>query len=90
MDNEAIRKVLIELLEDVRDKARQDARGDNADIGSIWRDDRTSHTSSLDAAKAEEAIANVKRATATKEGARRLVNGIMVLAKIAVKTAFPS
>ena len=89
MDKEAIRQALTALLTDVAAKAREDALAGRSDIGSVWRRERE-QLSSLDPDAVEAAIADINKATATKEGARRLMNGLMVVAKAAAKVAFPS
>lgn len=87
MDPEVIRRALKEALESVAQKARADAIAGESDISSVF-DDEVDPLPSMDVAKIEEAIANIDKATATKEGARRLINGILVVAKVAAK-AFP-
>ncbi len=89
MDQEAIRKALTLLLLEVAAKAREDAAADRSDIGSIYRRKRDS-LSSLDVQRIEDTILQIERATSTKEGARRLINGLMVAAKVAAKFAFPA
>ena len=86
MENEAIRDALTALLSDVAEQAKQDAREGKSDIGSIFRREGPS-LKSLDAQKVEQAISDIKKATATKEGTRRLVNGLLVAAKVAAKIA---
>ena len=82
MDNEAIRQSLTSLLTDVAAKAKQDALAGRSDIGSIYRRERE-QLKSLNPQAVEDAIAHINKATATKEGTRRLVNGILVAAKAA-------
>ena len=88
MDPRLIGHALTAALEMVADKARADALAGESDIGSVFDDD-VDPLPSMDVAKIEEAIANIDKATATKEGARRLINGILVVAKVAAK-AFPA
>lgn len=88
MDQEAIKTALTSLLTDVAAKARADALAGNSDIGSIFRRD-SEQLKSLDPKAVEDAIIDINKATATKEGARRLMNGLMVAAKAAAKIAFP-
>jgi hypothetical protein len=88
MDNKDIREVLTALLTSIAAKARQDALAGQSDIGSIFSQDGE-NLKSLNAQAVEDAIVNIKKATATKEGARRLINGIMVVAKVAAKAALP-
>ena len=88
MDPEVIRKALTEALTSVANKAREDARRGASDIGSVF-DDEVETLPGLDIVKIEEAIANINTAASTKEGARRLVNGLLVVAKIASR-AFPA
>lgn len=89
MDPEVIRRALTEVLRSVADQAMADARVDESDIGSVFEDE-VAALPSMDVTKIEEAIANIDKATATKEGARRLINGILVVAKVAAKAAFPA
>ena len=89
MDQAAIKEALTALLTSVAAKAKEDALAGRSDIGSIFDRD-TEEMKSLDAAKVEEAIIDINKATATKEGTRRLVNGILVAAKAAAKIAFPA
>jgi len=84
MDKEAIKQALQDMLKGVADKARADAMAGESDIGSIF-DDELQLAPGMDIAKVEEAILNVERATATKEGAQRLMDGIMIIAKIAAR-----
>ena len=89
MDKDALREALTELLTDIAAKAKADALVGHSDIGSIF-DRESEKLQSLDAKTVEEAIININKATATKEGARRLFNGIMVAAKVAARIAFPA
>lgn len=86
MDNKAIRDALTALLTDVAEKAKKDALEGKSDIGSIFKRKGPS-LSSLDAQAVEQAIENINKATATKEGTRRLVNGLLVAAKVAARIA---
>lgn len=89
MDQARIKEALTSMLEEVAEKAKADARAGESDIGSIFREDSPTLTS-LDVKAVEEAIADVNKATATKEGTRRLVNGLFLAAKVAARVAFPS
>lgn len=89
MDKDAVREALTSLLTNVAAQAREDALAGRSDIGSIFRREGES-LASLDAKAVEDAIIDINKATATKEGARRLMNGIMVAAKAAAKIAFPA
>lgn len=89
MDQTKIKEALVAMLEEVAEKAKADARAGESDIGSIFREDSTP-LKRLDVAAVEEAIANVNKATATKEGTRRLVNGLFLAAKVAARVAFPA
>lgn len=84
MDSEQIKTVLTTLLTDIAAKAREDALTNNSDIGSIFRKD-SDNLLSLDPKAVEDAIIAIDKATATKEGTRRLINGILVVAKIAAR-----
>lgn len=87
VDETKVRELLTSLLTEVAAKARADALAGKSDIGSIWRRDAPSELASMDPAKVEEAIADIRKATATKEGARRIINAIMVAAKAVAKIA---
>jgi len=89
MDPETIKEALTTMLTDVAAKARADALAGNSDIGSIFRRDGE-QLKSLNPQAVEDAILAINKATATKEGTRRLVNGILVAAKAAAKIAFPA
>ena len=89
MDNKQIQEALTSLLTDVATKARKDALAGESDMGSIFRRDNEK-LQSLDPKAVEDAIINIKKATATKEGARRLMNGLMVAARAAARIAFPA
>lgn len=89
MDPEVIKQALKAMLEEVAQKARDDARAGESDIGSIFEEELDA-LPSLDVAKVEQAIADIDSATATKEGARRLINGILIAAKAAAKISFPA
>ena len=84
MDKETVKEVLTSLLTDIATKACEDALAGNSDIGSIFRRD-SEKLQSLDPKTIEDAIIAINKATATKEGARRLINGIMVAAKAAAR-----
>lgn len=89
MDQEAIKRALTSLLTDVATKARADALAGNSDIGSIFRREGEK-LQNLNPQAVEDAITAIDKATATKEGTRRLINGILVAAKAAAKIAFPA
>lgn len=89
MDQEQIKKALTAMLTDVAAKARQDAIDGESDIGSIFRKE-SEHLESLDPKAIEEAILAIDKATSTKAGARRLINGLMFAAKAAARIAFPA
>ncbi len=84
MDSEAIKQALTALLTDVAAKAREDALAGNSDIGSIFRRE-SEKLQSLNPKAIEDAIIAINKATATKEGTRRLVNGILVAVKAAAR-----
>ncbi len=89
MDNKQIQEALTSLLTDVAAKARADALAGKSDIGSIFRQD-SAQLQSLDSKAVEDAIIDINKATATKAGTRRLINGIMVAARAAARIAFPA
>tara|TARA_R110002096_G_scaffold108964_2_gene238489 strand:+ start:1050 stop:1310 length:261 start_codon:yes stop_codon:yes gene_type:complete len=86
MDKEAVKEVLTNLLSDIADKARADAQAGESDIGSIFRREGNS-LQALDIKTLDKAIANIDKATATQEGARRLMNGVIMAASIAARLA---
>jgi len=88
VDHEKIKSVLTDLLTEVAAQARQDALEGESNIGSIY-DDETPELETLSAEQVQEAIANINAAAATKAGARRLINGIMVAAKTVANIYFP-
>ena len=77
------------MLITVAEKAKADARQGESDIGSIF-EDPIDTLPDIDVSKIEQAIRDIDKATATKEGARRLMNGILVAAKVAAKVVFPA
>ena len=89
MDQEAIKLALTSLLTDVAAKARADALAGHSDIGSIFRREGE-RLQNLSPQAVEDAIIAIDKATATKEGTRRLINGILVAAKAAAKIVFPA
>lgn len=92
-----IKKHLTNLLLEMQELAREDARRVSASglshmgdgISSVY-DRSYDDGDKLDDQKIEEIIRNIDRATSTKEGARRLFNGIEVIAKSIVRIYFPS
>lgn len=86
VDENKVRELLVSLLEDVAAQAKADARAGKSDIASIWKKVGP-EMSSLDAKQIEKAIQDVNRATATKEGAARLVNSLMLAARVVAKAA---
>ncbi len=89
MDSEQIKEALTSLLTDIASKAKADALAGRSDIGSIFKRD-TKELQGLNPQAVDEAILAIDKATATKEGTRRLVNGILVAAKAAARVAFPT
>jgi len=84
IDANNIKDKLTSLLTDVAEKARQDAIDGESDIGSIFRREGP-ELQPIDVKMIEAAIKNIERATATKEGAHRLMNGIMIAAATAAR-----
>ena len=89
MDNEAVRRILTSLLSDIASQAKIDSTTGVSNIASIYRPVTDNQFDSLDPQKIEEAIKDINHATATKEGARRLVNALMVVAKTVARIYFP-
>lgn len=81
MDNKKIEEALTSMLSEVADQARQDARDGVSNIGSIYKRER-SELKSLDPAVVDEAIKNIKRATATKKGTKQLLSAVMLAARV--------
>ena len=82
IDETKVRDALVSLLEGVAEKARQDARDNNSDIMSVIGTNEGDGNASINLEHVERAIENVERATRTKEGARRMLNAIMVTARV--------
>ncbi len=80
MDNNKICEMLTAFLTEVADQARADAKAGKSNIGSVFDQD-TPAMKMLDEKKIQEAIADIKRATATKESCARLINTILLAAK---------
>ena len=84
MDKDKIKEALTTLLNDIAAKAEADARAGESDIGSIFRREGES-LRKLDVKAIKSTIAHIETATATREGALRLMNGIMLAAKVAAR-----
>ena len=80
MDETKIREMLTSFLMDVANQAKADAKAGQSNIGSVFDRD-TPAMKMLDEKKIQEAIADIKRATATKESCARLINTILLAAK---------
>ncbi len=89
MDQHFIQHTLKALLITVAEKAKADAQQGESDIGSIF-EDSIDTLPDVDVSKIEQAIRDIDKATATKEGARRLMNGILIAARVAAKAVFPA
>jgi hypothetical protein len=76
MDEVQIKNSLVTLLEGVAEQARQDAANGKSNIGVIYSDDVH-----LNQIAVTNAIQDINKATSTKEGARRLISGLLVVAK---------
>lgn len=86
MDENKIREVLTELLSDIAQQAKIDALAEKSNIGSIY-DKPLPIMKVLDEKKVAEAILDIKKATATKELAARLMNAVLIAAKTIALTA---
>jgi len=86
MDKEVVKEALTGLLSNIADKARADAQAGESDIGSIFRQEGNS-LRALDIKALDKAITDIDKATATQEGARRLMNGVIMAASLAAKLA---
>ena len=80
MDNH-IKEALLSFLEGIETRARADALAGHSDIGSIFGD--APDLQMIDPKQVQDVIAAINQATSTKEAARRIVNAILVAAKIA-------
>ncbi len=80
MDESKIRDALIGMLSEVAAQAKADAASGNSDIGSVL-DKNKPELRQLDEKQINQAIQDIRRATATKEGAARLVSALLVAAK---------
>jgi len=86
MDQDKIKEALTTLMRDVANKAEADAKAGESDIGSIFRQTDVS-LQQLDVEAINQTITHIETATATREGAQRLMNGIMLAAKVAARLA---
>jgi hypothetical protein len=80
MDENKVRDMLTAFLTEVANQAKADAKAGQSNIGSVFDRD-TPAMKMLDEKKIQEAIADIKRATATKESCARLINTILLAAK---------
>lgn len=90
MTNETkIKDILNSLLNEVAEQAKNDAISGKSNIGSIY-DKSTPELIRLDEKAIKQAIDDINKVTATKEGTARLVNALLVAAKtIAAVTIRP-
>lgn len=86
MDNDKLKDALTGILKDVAEQAKADAKNGKSNIGSIFKDS-SNDLVSLDGEAINEAIANIEKATKTKQGAKRLLDGIMLAARTAARIA---
>jgi hypothetical protein len=86
MDQNKIKEALTALLKDVASQAEADARAGESDIGSIFRQEGES-LHKLDVKAINKTISHIETATATREGALKLMNGIMLAARVAARIA---
>ncbi len=90
MDTKKICDILTGLLDDIAAQARADAIAGKSNIGGVYDKD-TPTLRSLDEKQINQAIEDIRKATATKEGAARLVNALLMAAKtIAAVTIRPT
>lgn len=81
IDEKQIRDALVTLLVDVAAKAKADSLTGKSDIASIYRRGNTADLEVVNVKLLDEAIQNIEKATSTKDGARRVVNAIMAVAR---------
>jgi hypothetical protein len=79
--DDPIHAVLTSFLEGIENHARADALEGHSNIGSIF--DTTPTLQTIDTQKIQELLTAIHQATVTKETTRRIVNAILVAAKIA-------
>lgn len=81
IDENQVRDALVTLLMDVAAKAKADSASGVSDIASIYRRDNSAKLTAINVDLLDEAIRNIEKATSTKDGARRVVNAIMAVAR---------
>jgi hypothetical protein len=80
MDNK-LQEALSTFLTDIASQARADAIAGQSNIGSIF--DTSPDLQMIDSKKVQDLIISINQAAKTKEATRRIVNAILVAAKIA-------
>ena len=85
MDETKIAEMLTAFLTDVANQAKADALVGQSNIGSVFDRDLPA-MKALDEKKIKEAIADIRKATATKESCARLVDAILLAVKAAAIT----
>jgi len=81
IDENRVRDALVTLLVDVAAKAKEDSLSGESDIASVYRRGNKTDLSAVNVERIDEAIRNIEKATSTKDGARRVVNAIMAVAR---------
>jgi len=71
-------------LNSVAEKAREDSRKGESDIGSIYRQAEVNFNSLSDE-DIDQMTQDIVKAASTKEGARRIMNAVATVAKVIVK-----
>jgi acetylglutamate kinase len=80
MEESKIRDALINMLTEVAEQAKADALSGKSNIGSVL-DKNKPELRQLDEKQINQAIQDIRKATATKEGTARLVSALLVAAR---------
>lgn len=80
MDEIKIREILVGMLNDIAIQAQADAASGKSNISSIYNKNIPT-LRVLDEKQIKQAIEDIHKATATKEGTARLVNALLMAAR---------
>lgn len=84
MEDNKLRDVLADYLNNIAEQARKDAASGKSNIADIYEDIPV--LSKLDDKKIKEALNDIEKATMTKESTARFINAILMAAKIIAAT----
>lgn len=84
MEDNKLRDVLADYLNNIAEQARKDAISGKSNIADIYKDIPV--LSKLDDKKIKEALNDIEKATMTKESTARFINAILMAAKIIAAT----